>query len=252
MPEAIGGERALTGPEKAAALLLMMGRPPAARLLKQFDQPDLQALARAAAGLGGWIRKDVAGYDIKDLMVGSEGTPGIVTAVRLRLLPARGRTRLRPWLWLLPGFALLAVYLLYPAITTAINSLQDATSNRWVGLANYHNLFTNKFFYNALRNTVTIGVISTVPQLCLALGIAHLLNYKLRARTFFRVAMLMPYATSLAAAASTAVASLPSTLSPATPRLAARASTPGPAVKLGVAVKAATPLSSQTKSTGRR
>ncbi len=52
MPEAIGGERALTGPERAAALLLMMGRPPAARLLKQFDQPDLQAVARAAAGLG--------------------------------------------------------------------------------------------------------------------------------------------------------------------------------------------------------
>ena len=53
MPEAVlSGERALTGAEKAAALLLMMGKPPAARLLKQFDQPDLQALARAAAGLG--------------------------------------------------------------------------------------------------------------------------------------------------------------------------------------------------------
>ena len=53
MPEAaISGERALTGPEKAAALLLMMGKPPAARLLKQFDQPDLRAVARAAAGLG--------------------------------------------------------------------------------------------------------------------------------------------------------------------------------------------------------
>ncbi len=53
MPEAaIGGERTLTGPEKAAALLLMMGKPPAARLLKQFDEPDLRAVARAAAGLG--------------------------------------------------------------------------------------------------------------------------------------------------------------------------------------------------------
>jgi glycolate oxidase subunit GlcD len=38
--------------------------------------------------LGGWIRKDVAGYDLKDLLIGSEGTLGIVTAVRLRLLPA--------------------------------------------------------------------------------------------------------------------------------------------------------------------
>jgi flagellar motor switch protein FliG len=53
MPEAaIGGDRELTGPEKAAALLLIMGKPPAARLLKLFDQPDLQAVARAAAGLG--------------------------------------------------------------------------------------------------------------------------------------------------------------------------------------------------------
>jgi flagellar motor switch protein FliG len=53
MPEAaISGERELTGPEKAAALLLMMGKPPAARLLKQFEQSDLQVVARAAAGLG--------------------------------------------------------------------------------------------------------------------------------------------------------------------------------------------------------
>ena len=44
------------------------------------------------ADVGGWIRKDVAGYDIKDLMIGSEGTLGIVTAVRLRLLPAPART----------------------------------------------------------------------------------------------------------------------------------------------------------------
>lgn len=43
-------------------------------------------------GLGGWTRKDVAGYDLKDLLIGSEGTLGIVTAVRLRLLPAPAST----------------------------------------------------------------------------------------------------------------------------------------------------------------
>jgi glycolate oxidase subunit GlcD len=42
--------------------------------------------------LGGWARKDVAGYDLKDLLIGSEGTLGVITAVRLRLLPAREAT----------------------------------------------------------------------------------------------------------------------------------------------------------------
>jgi glycolate oxidase subunit GlcD len=38
--------------------------------------------------LGGPIRKDVAGYDVKSLLVGSEGTLGLVTAAWLRLVPA--------------------------------------------------------------------------------------------------------------------------------------------------------------------
>ena len=38
--------------------------------------------------LGGLARKDVAGYDLKSLLIGSEGTLGVITAVRLRLLPA--------------------------------------------------------------------------------------------------------------------------------------------------------------------
>ena len=38
--------------------------------------------------VGGPIRKDVAGYDIERLLVGSEGTLGIITAAWLKLLPA--------------------------------------------------------------------------------------------------------------------------------------------------------------------
>jgi glycolate oxidase subunit GlcD len=38
--------------------------------------------------VGGAIRKDVAGYDLKSLLVGSEGTLGIITSIWLRLTPA--------------------------------------------------------------------------------------------------------------------------------------------------------------------
>jgi glycolate oxidase subunit GlcD len=40
-----------------------------------------------AISLGGPIRKDVSGYDVKSLLIGSEGTLGVITAAWLRLLP---------------------------------------------------------------------------------------------------------------------------------------------------------------------
>jgi cellobiose transport system permease protein len=125
-------------------------------------------------------------------------------------LPARRKRRSLPgskaaYGYIAPFFVVFAAFSLYPWLDTAWVSLHNVrlttyNQQQWVGLGNYRNLFSNTFFWRAFRNTVTIGIISTVPQLCMALGIAHLLNYRLRGRTFFRVAMLMPYATSLAAA----------------------------------------------------
>jgi cellobiose transport system permease protein len=129
--------------------------------------------------------------------------------VRRPHMTARTRSQLPGrrigYVYVLPFFLVFAAFSVYPWIATAWVSLHDTRlttydQSNWVGLENYRNLFTNHFFWNAFRNTITIGIISTVPQLCMALGIAHLLNYKLRGRTFFRIAILMPYATSLAAA----------------------------------------------------
>jgi cellobiose transport system permease protein len=113
--------------------------------------------------------------------------------------------RWSPYAFVSPFFLLFLAFGLFPLIYTGWASLHQVeltapTDMSWVGMRNYTRIFDDDFFWNAARNTVTIGIISTVPQLMMAMGIAHILNYKLRASTFYRVAMLAPYATSIAAA----------------------------------------------------
>jgi cellobiose transport system permease protein len=110
-----------------------------------------------------------------------------------------------PYAYVAPFFVLFFAFGLFPLAYTAWVSLHDVTLQNsdqmtWIGLDNYRRLVHDHQFWNALWNTFTIGVISTVPQLMMALGLAHILNYRMRGSTFFRVAMLMPYATSVAAA----------------------------------------------------
>lgn len=110
-----------------------------------------------------------------------------------------------PYAYIAPFFTLFAAFGLFPLIYTAFVSLyrvelQSPGDMQWRGLGNYTTLLTDQYFWISLRNTFTIGVLSTVPQLAMALGLAHLLNYRLRGRTFLRTAMLLPYATSVAAA----------------------------------------------------
>jgi cellobiose transport system permease protein len=111
-----------------------------------------------------------------------------------------------PYGFISPFFLFFAAFGLFPLLYTGWASLHQVRLNtpgemEWVGFENYTDLFESEFFWNALRNTFTIGIISTVPQLLIALGLAHLLNYKMRGSMFFRVAILTPYATSVAAAA---------------------------------------------------
>jgi cellobiose transport system permease protein len=120
---------------------------------------------------------------------------------RSRLHAWEGRSA--PYVYIAPFFLVFAAFGLFPLVYTAFISLHRyklGGAMTWIGFDNYTWLFTNGAFYNSLWKTFTIGVLSTVPQLLLALGLAHLLNYRLRGRTFLRVAMLMPYATSVAAA----------------------------------------------------
>ncbi|MER5967090.1 sugar ABC transporter permease [Streptomyces sp. NPDC002057] len=133
----------------------------------------------------------------------SPGPRGHRSSPRWRSTLYRWDLRAIPYVFVAPFFLTFAAFGLFPLIYTgwlSLHRVELGGDPTWKGLENYTDLATSEFFWNALVNTFTIGVISTVPQLLMALGLAHLLNYRLRGRGFFRVAILAPYATSIAAA----------------------------------------------------
>jgi cellobiose transport system permease protein len=111
--------------------------------------------------------------------------------------------RYTPYLLVSPFFLLFAVFGLFPIIFNGVIALRtyrlDSVERGWAGLENFRRLWSDDVFWNAVLNTFGIFVLSTVPQLLLALIIASLLNRKLRAQGWFRASILLPYITPLAA-----------------------------------------------------
>ncbi|MEV0456971.1 carbohydrate ABC transporter permease [Catellatospora methionotrophica] len=109
-----------------------------------------------------------------------------------------------PYVLIAPFFILFTIFGLFPLIFNGVVALRtwrldDPAQDGWAGLANFERLLTDEDFWNALYNTFGIFVLSTVPQLFLALCVAFLLNRRLRGQTWFRVSMLLPYITPLTA-----------------------------------------------------
>jgi cellobiose transport system permease protein len=110
-----------------------------------------------------------------------------------------------PYLLVAPFFVLFGVFGLFPIGYTFWLSLSKidlfTETESWVGLGNYSTLLADEQFWNALRNTVALFLLSSVPQLLIALCLAQVLNRRLRGRTFWRMGVLLPNITSIAAVA---------------------------------------------------
>lgn len=70
------------------------------------------------------------------------------------LLPDRFEDRVKPYLFVLPAFLAIALYLIYPTIQTIVYSFANASSTAFVGLKNYTDLLTSSSFQNTLFNTL--------------------------------------------------------------------------------------------------
>ncbi|HYH35485.1 MAG TPA: sugar ABC transporter permease [Nocardioides sp.] len=86
------------------------------------------------------------------------------------LLPPKLEERLKPYFYILPAYAAITLYLLYPAIQTVINSFQDEVSENWVGFDNYVDLLTSSNFQDTLFNTLLW--MAVVPAATVVLGLA--------------------------------------------------------------------------------
>jgi multiple sugar transport system permease protein len=120
----------------------------------------------------------------------------------------RGGARLRAaavgWSFLLPNFIGFAVLTLVPVVLlfyyafTSWNVFGGAT---WAGLANFRQLLHDASFWTALQNTLYYTVFHIPLTLLAALGLALLLNRRLRGVAFFRTVAFFPYITSIVAIA---------------------------------------------------
>lgn len=102
-----------------------------------------------------------------------------------------------PYLYIAPFFILFAVFGLFPIVYTAVIALMDWDNIRgageFIGLGNFDYVLNDRKFWVSLRNTFSIFLLSSVPQLVLAVFIAAMLDHHLKARTFWRMSVVLPY-----------------------------------------------------------
>jgi cellobiose transport system permease protein len=134
-------------------------------------------------------------------------------SVHAERLSSRGRAKARRWsrleeraayLYLAPFFVIFAIFGLFPILYTFWVSLHDwdlIGTHTWVGLNNYSKLFADDNFWNAVVNTFGMFLMATIPQFLLALLLATSLSRKIRTKTLFRLGVLVPNVTSVAAVA---------------------------------------------------
>ena len=103
-------------------------------------------------------------------------------------------------LFLLPALILYALFLLYPIVQSVRYSMYAWNGfgplEEFVGLQNFKDVFADARFRSALWHNALIVVLSLVVQIPAALGLAMLLNSKIKGRAALRTIFFAPYVLS--------------------------------------------------------
>jgi len=110
---------------------------------------------------------------------------------------SRWDVKFSPYLYISPFFLLFLVIGMFPLAYTAFVSVFDwgliGGKGEFVGLQNYRDVLDNPYFWKSLVNTISIFLLSSVPQVLIALALAGLLDSRLRASTLWRMSVLLPF-----------------------------------------------------------
>lgn len=102
-----------------------------------------------------------------------------------------------PYFYISPFFILFGLVGLFPLVYTFYVAMHkwDLLKGKedFVGLENFSFALQDGSFWNSIGNTVSIFALSTFPQLLGALVIAALLDQQIRAKTTWRMGVLLPY-----------------------------------------------------------
>ena len=122
------------------------------------------------------------------------------------LLPTKWEERLKPLFYILPAYAAITLYLLYPTVQTVIYSFKTKVgfpAERWVGLKNYTDLLGNEAFRQTLFNTVLWIVFVPAVTVVMGLIIATLADrLQTRGENTVKTLIFMPMAISMVGAAT--------------------------------------------------
>lgn len=129
-------------------------------------------------------------------------------AARVDTPPPRRRSKLVlrntviGWSFILPNFLGFALITLVPVVQLFFISLTDQNifgKGDFVGIENFQKLIGDPLFQRSLVNTLYFAVLHVPLTIVVSLGLALLLNSKLRGVAFFRTAAFFPYITSIVA-----------------------------------------------------
>ncbi|WHY19729.1 sugar ABC transporter permease [Paenibacillus sp. G2S3] len=106
---------------------------------------------------------------------------------------------LKPVLFTLPAMIPFVVFWLAPLLYVFYLSFTEwdfmSPEKTFVGLTNYLDLFSNPAFYKALRVTLLFCAGSVLPVILIGLGLALLMNGKLKGSTLYQVLLFSPWVT---------------------------------------------------------